>query len=130
MICCAVLTKILQSSHWTTGQSKKIAMTQIDIIKKRFIAGAVCPACQAVDRIVVETGLQAAADSEHVDPQQEVSRRRCVACGFADEFSVDNLINSQGVPRGKPERPKSSPGSPATPAQAVKILDPAARPKG
>ena len=105
-------------------------MTQVNIFKKRFIAGAVCPDCQAVDRIVVETGRQNVADSDLVDPHQEVSRRRCVACGFADEFSTDTLVSSQGVPRGKPERPKSNPSRPATPAQAVKILDPASRPKG
>ncbi|MEE4281007.1 MAG: YheV family putative metal-binding protein [Pseudomonadales bacterium] len=104
-------------------------MTQVDIFKKRFIAGAVCPDCQAVDRIVVETGMQNVADSDLNDPHQEVSRRRCVACGFADEFSTDTLVNSQGVPRGKPERPKSNLGQPATPAQAVKILDPVVRPK-
>ena len=104
-------------------------MTQVDILKKRFIAGAVCPDCQAVDRIVVETGLVEVADSELANPHQEVSRRRCVSCGFADEFSADTQVNSQGVPRGKPERPKLNPSRPATPAQAVKILDPVARPK-
>ncbi len=105
-------------------------MTQVNIFKKRFIAGAVCPDCQTVDRIVVETGMQHVADSDLDDPRQEVSRRRCVACGFADEFSTDTLVSSQGVPRGKPERPKSNPSRPATPAQAVKILDPASGPKG
>lgn len=39
--------------------------------RARFIAGAVCPACRAVDRLVVET----------VDGQ---ARRRCVSCGYAD----------------------------------------------
>jgi uncharacterized protein len=41
---------------------------------KRFIAGAVCPQCRAVDRIVVE---------QH----EGVRRRRCVACGFTDTMT-------------------------------------------
>ena len=57
-------------------------MTKVNIFKKRFIAGAVCPECQIVDRIVVETGIQELAQSA-ADEQPEVSRRRCVACGFA-----------------------------------------------
>ncbi len=100
-------------------------MTKVNIFKKRFIAGAVCPDCQIVDRIVVETGNRETVRSDS-DEQLEVSRRRCVACGFADEFSVDNRVNSQGVPRGKPERPKSSPTQPAASLQPVRILDPGA----
>lgn len=38
--------------------------------RRRFIAGAVCPRCAALDRIVVDL------DSE---------RRECVSCGFSDE---------------------------------------------
>ena len=38
--------------------------------RRRFIAGAVCPRCAAMDRIVVDL------DSD---------RRECVACGFSDE---------------------------------------------
>ena len=41
---------------------------------RRFIAGAVCPQCRAVDRIVVE--------------DTESGRcRRCVSCGYADAFA-------------------------------------------
>jgi len=103
-------------------------MTKVNIFRKRFIAGAVCPDCQIVDRIVVETGNQEALQDDS-DELLEVSRRRCVACGFADEFSIDSRVNSQGVPRGKPERPKSNAMQSVTPAQAVKILDPGAPPK-
>jgi len=39
--------------------------------RAKFIAGAVCPACQAMDRIVV-TG------------DAEDGERRCVACGYSD----------------------------------------------
>ena len=111
-------------------------MTKVNVFKKRFIAGAVCPDCQIVDRIVVETGTREMAqrdlpnaeqtDEQRAEEQLEVSRRRCVACGFADEFSIDSRVNSQGVPRGKPERPKSNATKSVTPAQAVKILDPGA----
>ena len=40
-------------------------------IRKRFIAGAVCPSCGAQDRLVVEE------TPDH-------KRRRCVNCGFTD----------------------------------------------
>lgn len=38
---------------------------------RRFIAGAVCPQCRSVDRLVVED-------------VPEGRRRRCVQCGYAD----------------------------------------------
>ena len=41
--------------------------------RRRFIAGAVCPECRAVDRIVLED-------------QAEVRHRRCVACGHTDQL--------------------------------------------
>lgn len=47
-------------------------------MKKRFVAGAVCPSCQAVDRLVVWLGTE---------PQT----RECVACGYQD--SLDNNGN-------------------------------------
>jgi uncharacterized metal-binding protein (TIGR02443 family) len=43
---------------------------------KRFIAGAVCPRCGVMDRIVV------APDGES---------RECIACDFSDERPVDTL---------------------------------------
>ena len=55
-------------------------MEDFEIIKKRFIASAVCPSCDVVDRIVVETAVARLENCE-------LSRRRCVDCGFADEFS-------------------------------------------
>ena len=57
---------------------------------RRFIAGAVCPECREVDRLVVE--------------RIAVTQRRiCVACGFSDE--VDGT-GSAGVPRGKHDQPR------------------------
>jgi len=88
-------------------------MEDFEIIKKRFIASAVCPSCDVVDRIVVETAVSRLEDCE-------LSRRRCVDCGFADEFSSSEKLSSPVVPKGRPEKPK------AVPAQAtiVRILDP------
>ncbi|MDP3816624.1 YheV family putative zinc ribbon protein [Pseudomonas sp.] len=59
-------------------------MTQV---KKRFIAGAVCPACSEMDKIQMwdEAG---------------VPHRECVACGYAD--TLDERGNS--VPKEIPTR--------------------------
>ncbi|MGH8599005.1 MAG: YheV family putative metal-binding protein [Gammaproteobacteria bacterium] len=46
--------------------------------RRRFIAGAVCPACGAVDRIVVEGD---AADLT----------RSCVVCNFRDSMAQETL---------------------------------------
>ena len=62
--------------------------------RPRFIAGAVCPACQALDRLVIEQ-----LDGE--------TQRRCVACGFTDS-QVSHTTG--GVPTGK--RDKSAQGRP------------------
>ena len=89
-----------------------------DIVSKRFIAAAVCPSCGEVDRIVVEVTLQD-GDAGASEPV-ELSRRRCVACGFTDEFAPSERIGFGGVPKGRPERPKSTPVNPVK----VRILDP------
>ena len=92
-------------------------MSDARIIKKHFIAAAVCPACDEVDRIVVEVTLQTLEGS---DGETEFSRRRCVACGFTDEFSPADRVGFQGLPKGRPERPKNAPVKPVE----VRILDP------
>ncbi len=46
-------------------------------IKKRFIAGAVCPACSEPDKLMMWS----------ID---DVPHRECVACGYAD------TLNAQG----------------------------------
>ena len=88
-------------------------MTDAEIIKTRFIAAAVCPACDAVDRIVVEM-------TRATEAEQELSRRRCVACGFTDEFAPTSRVGFQGLPKGRPERPKTAPVN----SVKVRILDP------
>ncbi|MCL6414267.1 YheV family putative metal-binding protein [Aestuariirhabdus sp. Z084] len=50
-------------------------------IKKRFIAGAVCPSCNKMDRLVV---IQEGGKPE---------KRECVSCGFTD--SQDSLTVSE-----------------------------------
>ncbi|WP_444929180.1 YheV family putative zinc ribbon protein [Microbulbifer sp. SSSA002] len=47
------------------------------IIKKRFIAGAVCPRCSEMDKII----------NYHKDGK---NYRECVACGFKDEIRLQS----------------------------------------
>jgi len=48
--------------------------------KKRFIAGAVCPRCSEMDKIVMyET--------------DEINYRECVECGYEDEMPVAGLAH-------------------------------------
>jgi len=46
--------------------------------KKRFIAGAVCPACSEPDKLMMWS-------------EDDVPHRECVACGFTD------TLNEQGL---------------------------------
>lgn len=71
---------------------KKQPPGEAQVIKTRFIAGAVCPDCQALDRLVVEYAIVELQSSE-------LSRRRCVACGFVEAFNEDQPTASAGVPR-------------------------------
>ncbi|WP_414705445.1 YheV family putative zinc ribbon protein [Pseudomonas sp.] len=59
----------------------------MSISKKRFIAGAVCPACSEMDKI-------------QMWDEGGVPHRECVACGYAD--TLDERGNS--VPRELPTR--------------------------
>lgn len=69
---------------------------------RRFIAGAVCPECRAVDRIVLEQ-------------EGALQRRRCVSCGY-----TDTLVGR--TPAEPPTRLSRHRGeAPATP---VRIVDP------
>lgn len=78
-------------------------------MKKRFIAGVVCPKCGTLDSIM------AAEDTE-----QKVLLRECVDCGFTDKMST--VVN---VPKEMQTRVTSS-GETATdnePVQIIKILE-------
>lgn len=61
---------------------------------KRFIAGAVCPACSEMDTI-------------RMYQVEDVPHRECVACGYAD--TLDERGNS--VPREIPTRVTIQPSS-------------------
>ena len=80
-------------------------------MKKRFIAGAVCPKCKEIDRMVLET-------SEAGD-KEEVQRRRCVSCGFLEDYAPsENRYDS--LPRGKREKTVST----SSTSDVVRIIDP------
>lgn len=72
---------------------------------KRFIAGAVCPACTAMDtiRTFEEDGRPA---------------RECVSCGYAD--TLDERGNA--VPREVPTRVSKPKPAPQTKAQTVQFF--------
>jgi uncharacterized protein len=70
------------------------------VSKRRFIAGAVCPACSEMDKI-------------QMWDEGGVPHRECVACGYAD--TLDERGNS--VPRELPTRVNIS-------AQKPKAADP------
>jgi len=75
---------------------------------RRFIAGAVCPECRAVDRIVLEE-----ADGER--------RRLCVSCGYSD-----TMVKEAGVePPTRFTRRRDAGAGTADPVVPVRIVDPA-----
>jgi uncharacterized metal-binding protein (TIGR02443 family) len=73
----------------------------------RFIAGAVCPSCRALDRIIVENDAGARS-------------RRCVECGFVEREGD----TAGSVPRGRHDR--TQPVVPDTPSSAVRWVAPRA----
>lgn len=73
--------------------------------RRRFIAGAVCPDCRAVDRIVLED-------------EGEVRRRRCVACGHTDQLVREAAVE----PATRLTRHRESGG--AATSAPVRIIDP------
>ena len=73
--------------------------------KRRFIAGAVCPRCSAMDKIVVDI---------------ESDARECVACGFAEARPKDSARVGEvptRVSRAAARRVETT-------AQAIKLIDP------
>ncbi len=71
--------------------------------RRRFIAGAVCPRCSAMDRIVVDL---------------DTDERECVACGFKDQRPVaaPQEVKTR-VNRAAARRVETS-------AEPVRLLDP------
>lgn len=80
--------------------------------RRRFIAGAVCPSCGEMDRIVIEAlgGDQ--------------TTRRCVACGFSDEL----MPASGSLPATRFTRPRdaerTAKGSAEGAVSRVRIIEP------
>lgn len=72
--------------------------------QRRFIAGAVCPRCAAMDKLVVDL---------------ETDRRECVACGFSEARPPEPTPQeiATRVSRASARRPE-------TPAQAIRLVDP------
>ncbi|MCP5169493.1 MAG: YheV family putative metal-binding protein [Hahellaceae bacterium] len=65
--------------------------------KRRFIAGAVCPKCAEMDRMVMFTDEQG-------------THRECVSCGFSDKLSdlespqeLATRVNQVDAPAPAPE---------------------------
>lgn len=54
------------------------AHVNVNVTKRRFIAGAVCPACSEPDKLMMWS-------------EDRVPHRECVACGFTD------TLNEQGL---------------------------------
>lgn len=72
---------------------------------RRFIAGAVCPRCGEMDKLVVDT---------------ETDQRECVRCGFNDERPADQLDEIKTrVTSGAARLPE-------TPAEVVNLMMPGA----
>ena len=72
--------------------------------RRRFIAGAVCPRCGEMDKIVVD---------------MDTETRECVACGFAEDRPADPEQRElpTRVSRAAARRVE-------TPAQTVTLIDP------
>lgn len=75
--------------------------------KRRFIAGAVCPRCSKMDKIVIES----ASDARH-----------CISCGFTEERPRPR---NEAGPGEVPTRVnRASARRIETPAEAVRLVDP------
>lgn len=85
-------------------------------MKRRFIAGAVCPQCRALDRIVLETG-------------GAESRRCCIECDFSEVLDDSpELAGNSGssLPPSRLLRPSSISDVESSP---VRLIDPKKLPK-
>lgn len=78
---------------------------------KRFIAGAHCPTCKAIDKIFT---YEVAGDGEGVENKKF---RACVSCDFEEELRFENAPTELGtrVNRSRTEREQET--------QQVKIID-------
>jgi len=91
---------------------------------KRFISGAVCPSCQAVDRTVIEAVTEAFEPGGSDEMATETIRRRCVSCGFTERLDPDQAAVIAPLPRARYEKSRQTTAK----VETVKIIDPG-RPK-
>lgn len=86
---------------------------------RRFISGAVCPSCQAVDRTIIEAVAPETLAAEPNEPTVEIVQRRCVACGFSEALDPEKPAVTAPLPRARYEKSRQT----TTEVQAVKIID-------
>ncbi|HAL42243.1 MAG TPA: hypothetical protein DCP57_07340 [Gammaproteobacteria bacterium] len=86
-------------------------------MRRRFIAGAVCPSCRALDRMVVETSPTGPGSEDEVDAETVI--RRCVACGYEEALATEPGSSSVGLPRARFEKS----GREAEKASPVKLIN-------
>lgn len=83
-------------------------------LKRRFIAGAMCPACEQMDKVVM------------YDDDQGQRWRECVSCGFKDLLNeqpqTEELTTRVNQPRIGEQTLAHE-----TPVEVVSILDPKKR---
>lgn len=77
-------------------------------VRRRFIAGAICPRCGELDRVVVDL---------------DTDRRECVACGFSEARPAEDGGGLVREPVTRVTRPAAR--RVETPAEAVTIIEPA-----
>ena len=74
--------------------------------RRRFIAGAVCPRCAEMDKIVVDL---------------DTDQRECVACGFSEARPESPPLEETELPT---RVSRASARRVETPAEAVTLIDP------
>ncbi len=77
-------------------------------MKKRFIAGAVCPACKEQDKIMVFYN------------KKNNMVKECVRCGFTEELDETKL---DATPQDIPTRVSNVNRIQDTPAEPITIID-------
>ena len=82
-------------------------MSELPDTPRRFVAGAKCPQCQALDKVVMlrEAGIQ---------------YRECVSCGYRDEMRFEQQF------RELETRVNRSPDEQRADVSVVRLVDPGA----
>ena len=85
-------------------------------IIKRFIAGAVCPRCAELDKLVMYRD------------QDEQQVRECVRCGYKDVMTADGpepiSATEEVITRVNQPRPGEAPLAHEDEVQVVNVMDP------